>query len=125
LTLSAIEAFTKAMVRAIPTGKQNSFAAHNAPDFVGICLRKAAPMSLANAFEKPVAPRRDQSITELSVAALAAYDEKLSCVYGTPSDQWLLLDLTGQWPTVKGAAADSLSTLSLKARELVSSQMES
>lgn len=61
LVLSALEAFTQAMVRAIPSGKQNTFAAHNLPAFVGICLRHAGPLNLANAFEKPVVARADAS----------------------------------------------------------------
>ncbi|MEN1450714.1 type I-E CRISPR-associated protein Cas7/Cse4/CasC, partial [Pseudomonas aeruginosa] len=47
LVLSALEAFTQAMVRAIPSGKQNTFAAHNLPAFVGVCLRHAGPLNLA------------------------------------------------------------------------------
>ncbi|MFK4705596.1 CRISPR system Cascade subunit CasC [Roseateles asaccharophilus] len=111
LALAAVHAFTLALARAIPTGKQNSFAAHNPPEFVGVCLRHAAPMNLANAFEKPVAPRRDESITEQSVRAMAAYKDKLEAVYGSHEDQWLALDLSGQWPTGSGAATKSLQEL--------------
>lgn len=124
LTLSAVEAFTQAMVRAIPTGKQNSFAAHNAPEFVGICLRKVAPLSLANAFERPIAPRRDQALTDQSVEALAAYEEKLSSVYGDAADQWLYLDLTSRWPKPKGTSAASLQSLATQARELIAANLE-
>lgn len=124
LTLSAIEAFTQAMVRAIPTGKQNSFAAHNAPEFVGICLRKVAPLSLANAFERPIAPRRDQALTDQSVEALAAYEQKLSSIYGDAADQWLYLDLTSRWPNPKGTSATSLQALATQARALIAANLE-
>jgi len=118
LTLAAVAAFCEALVRAIPTGKQNSFAAHNAPDFVGVSLRHAAPLNLANAFQKPVAPRHDQSLSELSVAALAREASKLAKAYGAAGDHWLYLDLTGQWPEGQGDAQDSLAQLAARTREL-------
>lgn len=125
LTLSAIEAFTQALVRAIPTGKQNSFAAHNAPDFIGVSLRHAAPLSLANAFEKPVASRIDKALTEQSVERLTAYEDKLAAVYAAANDQWLHLDLTGQWPATKGEAQASLDALAKRARELAANALQS
>ncbi|GFP20300.1 CRISPR system Cascade subunit CasC, partial [Candidatus Hakubella thermalkaliphila] len=55
-----IEAFLEAMVYAIPTGKQNSFAAQNLPSF-GLFVRRkdGVPISLANAFCKPVRSTKD------------------------------------------------------------------
>lgn len=118
LTLSAVEAFTRALALAIPSGKQNSFAAHNPPEFAGLCLRHATPLSLANAFEKPVTPRADQALTEQSVERLAAYEGKLAAVYGAAQDQWLSLDLTGHWPAERGETVANLATLAQRAREL-------
>lgn len=124
LALSAVEAFTRALALAIPSGKQNSFAAHNPPEFAGLCLRHATPLSLANAFEKPVTPRADQALTEQSVERLAAYEGKLAAVYGAAQDQWLSLDLTGRWPADKGEAVASLSALAQRARELAARVLE-
>ncbi|WP_434212668.1 type I-E CRISPR-associated protein Cas7/Cse4/CasC [[Pseudomonas] boreopolis] len=118
LALSAIEAFTQALVRAIPSGKQNSFAAHNPPEFIGISLRHATPLNLANAFEKPVRPKPEDSLTAQSVGALASYEDKLAAIYATPLDQWLYLDLTGRWPQGKGEAQKSLPELARRVREL-------
>lgn len=118
LALSAVHAFTLAMARAVPSGKQNSFAAHNPPEFVGVCLRHAAPMNLANAFEKPVTARRDDSLSAQSVRGLAEYEAKLGAVYGTPVDQWLTLDLSGQWPSARGAAQPSLQALAQSVQAL-------
>lgn len=123
LALSAVEAFTRALALAIPSGKQNSFAAHNPPEFAGLCLRHATPLSLANAFEKPVTPRADQALTEQSVERLAAYESKLAAVYGSAKDQWLNLDLTGRWPAGKGEAVANLVTLAQRARELAASAL--
>lgn len=118
LVLAAVQAFTLAMARAVPSGKQNSFAAHNPPQFVGICLRHAAPMNLANAFERPVAARRDQSLTQLSVQALADHEAQLAAVYGSPDDRWVSLDLSGQWPQEKGAFRGSLAELAQSVKSL-------
>jgi CRISPR system Cascade subunit CasC len=70
LALKGIAAFTQAMARAIPTGKQNTFAAHNPPSFVGLVVRHTSPFNLANAFEKPIWPKQDQALTALSVRGL-------------------------------------------------------
>ncbi|PJK08195.1 type I-E CRISPR-associated protein Cas7/Cse4/CasC [Lysobacteraceae bacterium NML120232] len=123
LTLSAIEAFAKAMALAIPSGKQNSFAAHNPPDFIGVSLRHAMPLNLANAFEKPVRPKTDASLTAQSVAALSRYEDKLATVYAAAEDQWLYLDLTGEWPENRGEKQQSLDGLARRVREWVAEHL--
>ncbi len=111
LALTGIQAFTQAMARAIPTGKQNTFAAHNPPSFVGVVLRHASPFNLANAFERPIWPKTDKELTALSVGALAEHDAKVAGVYGDGKDDWAYLDLTGAWPGDKGEAQASLNAL--------------
>ena len=79
-----IKAFLEAMVYSIPTGKQNSFAAQNLPSF-GLFVRRqgGVPISLANAFAKPVRPTRDDDdLVGLSVAALTKHWDALKKVYG-------------------------------------------
>ncbi len=79
-----IKAFLEAMVYAIPTGKQNSFAAQNLPSF-GLFVRRqgGVPISLANAFAKPVRPRKDDDdLVGLSVEALTGHWDALKAVYG-------------------------------------------
>jgi CRISPR system Cascade subunit CasC len=124
LTVLAVEAFTKAMALAIPTGKQNTFAAQNLPEFVGICVRHAVPMSLANAFEKPVSARLDRGLTEQSVEILSRYDDKVSAVYGAENDQWTVLDLTGHWPDGKGESVSRLAVLAERARTVAAAALE-
>ncbi|MEX8501108.1 type I-E CRISPR-associated protein Cas7/Cse4/CasC [Leptothrix ochracea] len=102
LTLSGLAAFTEAFARAIPSGKQNTFAAHNPPSFIGVVLRHGSPLNLANAFERPVTARHDQGLTAQSVAALAQHELKLGSVYGDARDRWAVLDLTGAWPQDQG-----------------------
>lgn len=121
LTLSAIEAFIQAMARAIPSGKQNSFAAQNLPEFVGVCLRRS-PLNLANAFERPVQPRHDQSLTAQSVAALSNYEGKLAPVYGDVDDRWAHIDLTGQWLQPDSQSRASVGDLATWVRDAVATQ---
>ncbi len=123
LALSALEAFTQAVVRAIPTGKQNTFAAHNLPSFVGVCLRHASPLNLANAFEKPIAARQDASLTGQSVSELAKHEGKLAAVYADPRDQWAYLDLSEAWPQ-KGTQVQNLGELAAWVRTQVAAQLE-
>lgn len=111
LALAAVEAFVRALVLAIPSGKQNTFAAHNLPSFVGVCARAAGPMNLANAFERPVFARQDRPLTALSVEALASHDVRLSSIYGDGTDVWSYLDITDAWPVDKGARHDTLDAL--------------
>jgi len=81
---SVIKAFLEAMVYAIPTGKQNSFAAQNLPSF-GLFVRRqgGVPISLANAFAKPVRPTKDDDdLLGLSVDRLTKHWDALKQVYG-------------------------------------------
>lgn len=111
LAMTGIKAFTQAVARAIPTGKQNTFAAHNPPSFVGVVLRHTSPFNLANAFEKPVWPKADKELTTLSVEKLAEHDTKISGFYGDGKDDWAYLDMTSVWPSGKGEAMSSLDAL--------------
>lgn len=121
LTASAIESLIQSMVRAIPTGKQNSFAAHNLPEFIGVSLRKS-PLNLANAFERPIQPHHDKSLTEQSVAALGEYESKLAPVYGDATDRWAHIDLTGKWQLENSQARSSVSDLAAWVRDVVETQ---
>src|SRR5438045_9251884 len=54
LARKTLEAFVRATVAAIPTGKQTSTAAHNLPMFVLAVVHRSGLRSLANAFVDPV-----------------------------------------------------------------------
>lgn len=82
LVAPTLEAFLRASVAAIPTGKQNSFAAQNPPSFVLAVVRDAGMWSLANAFVNPVRPDRNGDLISNSVTALDGYWGQLSDVYG-------------------------------------------
>lgn len=89
----AVEAFLRAAVEAIPTGKQNSMAAQNPPSFGLFVVRdKGMPLSLANAFTSPVDAAEDKNgypnadqplgLVQASINRLDRYWKKLTSVYG-------------------------------------------
>ena len=83
LAKKTVEGFLYATLRAVPTGKQNSFAAQNPADFVlGVVRNDGESWSLANAFEKPVRAEREGGYLLPSVAALDTYWGRLNRVYG-------------------------------------------
>ena len=72
LAAKGLRAFLEGFVVAEPTGKQNTFAAHNPPEFVAVSVRRnTAPRNLANAFETAVRVRKDESLTRKSAEELA------------------------------------------------------
>jgi CRISPR system Cascade subunit CasC len=83
LARKTVEGFLHATLRAVPTGKQNAFAAQNPPDFVlGVARKDGESWSLANAFEKPVTAGREGGYLAPSIAALDAYWGRLVKIYG-------------------------------------------
>ncbi|MBO0938695.1 type I-E CRISPR-associated protein Cas7/Cse4/CasC [Fibrella sp. HMF5335] len=78
-----VMAFAEAFIQARPSGKQNTFAAHSLPAFMLLVVREnGQPVSLANAFEKPISPTKSQSLTSGAITALARHYTNLQKVYG-------------------------------------------
>ncbi len=93
----AVEAFLRAVVAAVPTGKQNSFAAQNPPSLLFTTVREDGQgWSLANAFEKPVQPDRSGGLVEPSTKALDAYWGKLAAAYGAAGQKSFVLAVDGE-----------------------------
>ena len=82
LSRKTIEAFIRAAVNAIPTGKQNSFAAQNPPSFVFAVVRDSGAWSLTNAFVKPVRVGEAGDLVDQSIEKLVGYWGNLTKVYG-------------------------------------------
>ncbi|MCX7419855.1 MAG: type I-E CRISPR-associated protein Cas7/Cse4/CasC [Planctomycetia bacterium] len=86
LTRKTIKAFLNASRSAIPTGKQNSSAAHNEPSFVFAVVRQSGLQSLANAFVKPARPSRedgvDKSLICNSIEAADKFWGRVTSAYG-------------------------------------------
>jgi len=101
----AVSAFLTAYVRAIPSGKQNTFAAHNPPEFVAVRFGNTMPVNLAGAFERPVQPNKGYLYG--SVVALQDKWESFDQAYGPAGQEWVL-DLSGAW---EGETVTSLDAL--------------
>lgn len=111
LARKTVEGFLRAAALATPTGKQNSFAAQNPPDFMlGIVRADGQSWSLVNAFEKPVRPDRNGGLMSPSIAALDAYWGRLSRVYGSQGAKPSALILADEAaaPNLQSAAAENL-----------------
>jgi CRISPR system Cascade subunit CasC len=94
LSEKGLKAFLEGFVMAEPTGKQNTFAAHNQPEFVAVSVRRnTAPSNFANAFEIALRVRKDESLTKVSAETLVEKAKKLRAVYGVDG-QTFVLNLT-------------------------------
>lgn len=85
----ALLAFIHGAALVDPSGKQNSFAAHNRPDLIVVEVRNA-PLSYANAFAKPVSVGKDgdDSLVGESVKSLRYYMRDMDAGYGGPAHRW-------------------------------------
>jgi CRISPR system Cascade subunit CasC len=84
LARATARAFLYASRDAIPTGKQNSFAARNLPAFAFAVVRPAGFWSLANAFVQPVRASATSDIVQESVLALNRHWGDMAAMYGAP-----------------------------------------
>ncbi len=101
-----IAAFAEAFVQARPSGKQNTFAAHSLPALVLIVLREQGqPVSLANAFEQPVSPSANRSLTAAATDALSLHYTQLKAMYDLDGQAMCVLLGTGADDTTMLAKA--------------------
>ncbi len=111
LAAKGLRAFLDGFVVAEPTGKQNTFAAHNPPEFVVVSVRhNTAPRNLANAFEVPVRVTKGQALTKISAENLASKAKILQAAYGGEG-KTLVLNLAGADAAGFGEPVDSLQVL--------------
>lgn len=88
LMAELLPAFVRIMAFSNPSGKQNSFAGHTLPSLMCVEIKKdKIPVSYANAFAKPVNPRKGNVIGE-SVAGLVDEVNKLDKAFGIESDRF-------------------------------------
>ena len=126
LTLRGLEAFLRAFPRTLPSGKQNTFAAHNEPDFIAVVVKDGAPRNLANAFLKPVRVNRhrpDGNLMKNSVESLARYWKKLDDAYGQDGEVFYL-NLCDDDPKLNGGAVKNFDELVGRVMELVRTRLE-
>lgn len=111
LARKGLRAFLEGFVVAEPTGKQNTFAAHNPPEFVAISVRRnTAPRSFANAFETPVWVGKGDSLTRKSAEALAQKAQLLQAAFGG-DEKTLILNVAGAQHKGFGSSVASLKDL--------------
>ena len=85
LAAHTVGAFIRGAALVSPTGKQNSFAAHNPPDGMLVEI-KNTPISYANAFAAPATGERD--MISQSIAQLGQYIHDLDTGYGKPQKRF-------------------------------------
>ena len=86
LAVHTVGAFIRGAALVNPTGKQNSFAAHNPPDGILVEIRNT-PISYANAFAKPVI-QDQRDIVSQSIAQLGTYARDIDAGYGKPTKRF-------------------------------------
>jgi CRISPR system Cascade subunit CasC len=92
LAARAVTEFLRASILISPTGKQNSFAAHQLPYAVLVEVRpNALPISYANAFVAPARATGGKSLTQDSFEKLAKHVEKVTDKFSLKSTNRFLL----------------------------------
>lgn len=108
-TDNAVKCFVEAFIKAMPTGKQNTFANRTLPDFVYIALRTDQPINLVGAFEKSVSGT--SGYMEESEKKFIEYADKVYQKYAcTPEKIWELgeKDISQILEEVRSAVKDKL-----------------
>ena len=124
LAAHTVGAFVRGAALSNPTGKQNSFAAHNPPDGMLVEIR-SAPLSYANAFAKRVAAEGERDIISQSITELAQYVHDIETGYGKPTKRfWFSPNLRYPLTVVDGnqerpLAESNLRSLDELIREVV------
>ncbi|MYW11308.1 type I-E CRISPR-associated protein Cas7/Cse4/CasC [Streptomyces sp. SID2563] len=100
----AVDAFLRAFVQSMPTGKAHTFANQTLPDAVIVTLRSARPISFVGAFEEPVvAPLGTGGHLRGACAQLVGYVSDIEKAYGVSGDP--------SWVLRAGTATESLAAL--------------
>lgn len=111
LAAKGLRAFLKGFVVAEPSGKQNTFAAHNPPEFVAVSVRRnTAPRNLANAFETALRPGKNESLTRKSAEAFVQKAKTLQSCFGGEGKTFILNPIEAQTDGF-GVSASSLREL--------------
>lgn len=89
-TRRAVEAFTRAFVSSMPTGKQNTFANRTLPDAVLVVVRDSQPINLVGAFEEAVREGEKGGQVTAAIWRLANYTRDVHDTYEeTPVAGWV------------------------------------
>lgn len=106
VTRRATEAFIRAFVSSMPTGKQNTFANRTLPDAVLVVARDTQSISFAGAFEDAVTAAEDGGRVAGSIRRLAEHGHELHEAYNQAP--------IASWAVGVGAKADPLEALGVR-----------
>ncbi len=96
VTEQAVSAFLKAFITSMPRGKQTTFANRTLPAAVVVELRHTQPVSLVNAFEKPVVPLGQKSEREVACDQFVDYEKTVDAAFGeAPQATYVILGAPG------------------------------
>lgn len=98
-----VAAFVEAFARAMPTGKQNTFANRTLPSALLVAVREGQPVNAVAAFEDPVAPRTGTSIARQAAERLGTTLKSIDEAFGVGPVR--------AWNVVIGEAVESLDEL--------------
>ena len=83
---AVLENFIKAAIIAVPAARKNSMFGQGLPSYVLAIKREGQPLSLANAFEKPIEAKRGSGFVEPSIAALKKEWADLKAIFNIDSE---------------------------------------
>ena len=107
-TADIVNTIINCFAQVSPSAKQKTFAAHNKADFV-LCTRANQPLSLANAFRKPI-PNTGE-VMEASIQSLVSHYENLVDGYDLQSEA-KAFDMTKTANSAKVTLVNKISELS-------------
>lgn len=107
-TAGIVNTIINCFAQVSPSAKQKTFAAHNKADFV-LCTRSNQPLSLANAFRKPI-PNTGE-VMEASIQSLVTHYENLVDGYDLQSEA-KAFDMTKTTNSAKVTLVNKISELS-------------
>jgi len=83
-----VDGFIRAAIEAVPSARHNSMFGHTPPGFVLGLFRTGQPLSLANAFEKPV--MSSSGYLEKSKQAMEEHFSDMKSLYGLEAEEYRL-----------------------------------
>lgn len=104
---AALRAYLRSAVLALPTGKQNSFAAHQAPSLILAIVRKSGLQSLANAFVNPIRANGEGDLIGNAIAAMNNFLGRQIAMYGNDDFTMRIACVDGAYAHRLGDFADS------------------
>jgi CRISPR system Cascade subunit CasC len=93
LAARSLASIAKAMALATPTGKRTGTAPYTPAAYLEVVVRRQHPLSLANAFLQPVAPKGEDDVMAVSIERLVAERQRNEAAFGLVPDARFVLSL--------------------------------